>query len=262
MRHFLRTVIIGLIIFFGFSTGFGLQAQERLNAEDIAYKVFSRDDGDDSYSKIDMVLIDKKGRQRKRELDVYVKDFGMLSKTLIRFLSPADIEGTGFLSMENSEGDDTQYLYLPDLGRSRRIVSSQKYLRFVNTDFTYEDMQRRKPEKDNHRLLGEERLFGYACYVLEYTPKDSKTSQYSKIIQWIDKTSFIPIQAEFYNKKGQMFKRLVAKKIEKIDGIWTIMDTQMEDLLENHTTWMGVIEVRYNQGLGDDRFTVQSLEDY
>ena len=236
------------------SQGFG--------AKDIARKVFNRENGRDSYSRVDMVLIDKKGRKRKRELLIYVKDYGELSKTLIRFLSPADIEGTGFLSLENTGADDTQYLYLPDLGRSRRIVTNQKDLSFVNTDFTYEDMQRRKVQKDTHSLLAPEQLQGYSCYVLESVPKDKRSSQYSKIIQWVDKKSFIPLKAEFYDKRGQIFKRLTVDNLEKIDEIWTAMDTQMEDFSENHTTWLGVIDVRYNRGINDVKFTVQNLEDY
>ena len=239
-----------------------VRAQETPTADEIAGMSYNRDDGKDSFSRIEMFLIDANGNERRRELFVYAKDYGELSKNFIRFLSPADIDGTGFLSQENPEADDTQHLYLPELGRARRIVSSQKDLRFVNTDFTYEDMQRRKPEKDRHRLLREESWQGHPCYVLEYTPREKKSSQYGKIIQWIDKESFIPVKMEFYNKKGKMFKRLTVASLKKIDGIWTAEDTLMEDYSEKHKTRMLVTEILYNRGADDGIFTLHNLEDY
>ena len=267
MRRFL--LIMKLLIFLPVLTLFifeasvcTLYAQAPLGGDEIAYKAFNRDDGEDAYFKIEMTLIGKRGSQRKRLLDIYIKDYGDLSKNLTRFLSPADIEGTGFLSWENDDKDDTQYLYLPGLGRTRRIVSSQKDMRFVNTDFTYEDMQRRRVEKDTHQLLKEEEWQGHQCYVVEYIPKDKKSSQYSKFVQWIDKESFVVVKAEFYNKKGVMCKRLTVNQLEKIGLIWTAMNTQMEDLKNIHKTRMQVSEVVYNQNLEDEIFTLRNLEDY
>lgn len=239
-----------------------LTAANALTGDEIARAVYNRDDGEDSYAASHMMLVDDKGNERHRDLITYEKDYGELLKGFIRFLSPADIEGTGFLSWENEEADDTQYLYLPDLGRSRRIVSSQKDLRFVNTDFTYEDMQRRKPEKDTHAIVGEETWEGHSCYVLEDVPKSKKSSQYSKIVRWIDKESMVPVKIELYNKKGEMFKKYTVEKLEKIDGIWTEREVLMDDLSEKHSTRMTITEIMYNRGLDDETFTLQNLEDY
>ncbi|MFH1771807.1 MAG: outer membrane lipoprotein-sorting protein [Candidatus Omnitrophota bacterium] len=237
-------------------------AEVKLTGDEIAKRVYERDDGDDSFATMDMVLIDKSSNQRKRTLTLYSKDFGKLSKNLIRFTSPADIEGTGFLSLENEAADDTQYLYLPDLGRSRRIVSSQKNLQFVNTDFTYEDMQRRKLDKDSHELIKEESFKGYNCYVVEYISKNEKDSQYKKIIQWIEKKSFVPVRIDFYNKKDELFKKMTVEKLEQIQGVWTAVDTVMEDFSGKHKTIISINAIKYDQGVEDDIFSVPSLENY
>ncbi len=240
----------------------GAYGQGPPTGDDIARMAYHRDDGEDSYFEMDMILIDKSGNERERKIKTYSKDYGELSKDFIRFLSPADIEGTGFLSWENETGDDTQYLYLPDLGRARRIVSSQKDLRFVNTDFTYEDMERRKPAEDYHELLREEDLGGYSCYVVEYVPKEDTSSQYGKIIQWIEKNSLVPVKSEFYNKRDEVFKLLIVYELVMIDGIWTVADTVMDDFSENHKTRLITQDVIYNQGLDDEIFTLRNLEDY
>ncbi|RLF33291.1 MAG: outer membrane lipoprotein-sorting protein [Thermoplasmata archaeon] len=233
--------------------------EELLSGKEIMEKVFNRYDGDDAYFKIEMVLVDKRGNARRRILKVYTKDYGELMKSYLEFLKPPDIRGVKFLSWENKDKDDTQYLYLPALGRARRIVSSQKNLRFVNTDFTYEDMQRRHPDKDTHALLGEEVYQGYPCFVVESIPKKG-TSQYSKRISWVDKERFLVLKTEFYNKKGKKCKIFRVEKIEKISGIWTAIRTVMEDLIRQHKTLMNVVEVKYNQGTDDEIFTLSNLE--
>jgi len=231
-----------------------------LDGGDIMKKAFLRDDGDDGYFKTEMTLVDKMQNTRFRLLEIYTKDYGELIKTYLKFIEPPDIEGTTFLSWENEAKDDTQYLYLPALGRARRIVSSQKDLRFVNTDFTYEDMQRRHPDKDEHRFLREENYHGFTCYVVESIPKKG-TSQYSKRISWVDMISFVVLRVDFYDKKANKVKKLKVEKLENVSGIWTPMDTAMEDLKSNHQTLMKVLEVEYNQGISDEVFSLRHLEE-
>ena len=113
----------------------------RMDGQILAQKVYERDGGRDSYARVKMVLVDKRGNKRTRLLLTANKDFGSLTKTYIRFTSPAAIKGTAFLTWEYEDRDDDQFLYLPALRRVRRIVARQKKNRFVNTDYTYEDMQ-------------------------------------------------------------------------------------------------------------------------
>ncbi len=221
---------------------------------------FNREDGKDARFSLEMTLIDKGGSERKRRLEIFSKDYGALLKTFLKFTQPADIAGTIFLSDENETGEDTQYLYLPALGRARRIVSSQKDLRFVNTDFTYEDMQRRRPEKDNHRLLKEEKYNGWDCWVVENIPLAGGTSQYSKRISWIDKESAVIVKVDLFDRKQNPCKKFSVIKLEKIDGIWTATQTLMEDLKEKHKTAMSITGAAYNTGLDDEIFTVRNLE--
>lgn len=235
---------------------------EKLTGRDIAQRVYDRDDGQDSFTSGEMVLIDKRGKKRVRKITVQEKDYGKLTKTLIRFTEPADIEGTGFLSWENEDGEDDQFLFLPELKRVRRVVSSQKNKSFVNTEFTYEDMERRKVDDDEHRLLQEEEVDGKACYVVESIPKGGKKSQYSRLVSWVLKDIYLPIKVEYYGKAKKLAKVLTNGKIEKIDGIWTAMEAEMVNVKENRRTLIRITEANYNRGIPDDVFTKRNLEDY
>ena len=92
------------------------------------------------------------------------------------------------------------------------------YVKFVNSDYTYEDMQKRKVQKDHHKLLRSEPFKNYDCWVLESIPKDSKDSQYGKRISWIVKDIFVAVKTEFYNKKGKLQKIFTVRKLHVIDG--------------------------------------------
>jgi len=208
-----------------------------------------------------MVLVDKRGNTRSRFMITATKDFGNLSKTFTRFTQPASIDGTGFLTLENEDGDDDQFLYLPALKRVRRIVSKQKDSRFVNSDYTYEDMQKRKPAKDNHRLLGSQVIDEYGCWVLESVPKDPHDSQYGKRVGWIAKDIFMPIKTEYYDKRGQLVKAFSARSLKDVDGIWTIMESEMHDLERKHRTLMKTAAIKYNGGIPDKVFTTRYLQD-
>jgi outer membrane lipoprotein-sorting protein len=232
-----------------------------MDGRTLAQRVYDRDDGKDVYAKVEMLLIDKHGNERLRTMITATKDFGALSKGCTRFLSPASIEGTGFLYWENEERDDDQFIYLPALRRVRRIVATQKDNRFVNTDYTYEDMQKRKVDKDDHKILGTERIGDYDCWVLESAPKDSGDSQYGKCVSWVVKDIYVPVKTEYYDKKGQLEKVFTAKSLRKIDGIWTIMQSEMRDLKREHKTLMRITGIKYNSNIPDSVFTTRYLEE-
>jgi outer membrane lipoprotein-sorting protein len=207
------------------------------------------------------LLVDKHGSERLRTMISATKDFGPLSKGYVRFLSPASIDGTGFLYWQNEGRDDDQFIYLPALRRVRRIVTTQKDNRFVNTDYTYEDMQKRKVEKDNYNILGTERIGDYECWVLESVPKDPEDSQYGKCVNWIVKDAYLPVKTEYYDREGRLEKVYTARGLTRIDGIWTVTQSEMRDLKREHRTLMRISGIKYNSNIPDSVFTRRYLQE-
>jgi hypothetical protein len=241
-------VLLGL-----FTTSY---SAEKLDARTIVQRVNDRDDGKDSYAKVDMYITDRSGITQVRSMISAVKDFGTLSKSYIRFTSPASIDGTSFLSWQVKGKEDEQFLYLPELGRDRRIASSQKDGDFVNTDFTYEDMQERNVDKDSHKILREEKLGTYDCWVIESVPLDPKTSQYKKWVSYIPKGIYLPLRVEYYTRPiRQPTKILTTRRLEKITGIWTAKEVEMKNYERNTLTILRTLEIKYNKGLPDRMFT-------
>ena len=135
------------------------------SADDIARRVQDRDTGRDSRSTMRMKLVDRHGRVRERALTLMslrgrgspgVPDTAPDGdRLLIRFTYPNDIRGTGFLVWEHPASEDERFLYLPSLGRVRRIAGAETQESFVGSDFTYEDIGGRELDEYTYALVDE-----------------------------------------------------------------------------------------------------------
>jgi len=135
-------------------------------------------------SQITMELVNRSGKTCSRTVERYsAKDEKGNLSTLIRFLQPADVKGSGFLSVEHSGTDESRHLYLPALKKSRRISAGEDSDSFMGSDFTYEDLDEIELGEHDFSLLGEETVNGVKCYKVEAVPteeKRKKTTGYGK----------------------------------------------------------------------------------
>lgn len=228
----------------------------------LAQDIHDRYSGDDMTRLQTMELIPATGQPRTRELTIIAVDNGGLRRTMLRFTAPADIQGTGFLAVEDGQGGTEQFLYLPALKRSRRIVAGQKGRSFVNTDFTFEDMERRPVDDSEHAVTSQEEMQGVACWVLESRPRPEAGSEYSFIRAWVAKDMPVVLRADFFKKGTVPVKRYTVLQLEKIQGIWTETKVVMEDLETGHKTTLATREVKYNTGIDASSFSVQALENW
>lgn len=195
-----------------------------------------------------IILIDKNGKQESRE--AWVKQKGT-DKRIMRFTAPASQAGIAVLALPNN----VMYLYLPAFGKERRISSSVKNQNFAGTDFSYDDMEP-KPfaEKYTPKLLKTEGN----VFVVELTPKAG--SDYSKIIVNINKTNYYPEKMEYYNK-GNVKVKVATYSFKKVGNYWNATEIEMQDLKKNHKTKMQMSDVKYDNGLSDNEFTVRKLKE-
>lgn len=231
-----------------------------LTGREVQLKVKNQSTGDDHIWRWDMRLINKNGYVRKRIAYRYMKETNGLRKIIVRFHSPADIRKTGLLTWENANADDTQFLYLPALKRTRRIATADKEQSFVGTDFNYEDMENLSVDNYTYSAATTEMRDGKECYVYDAFAKPGANTVYSRMRQWTSKKSWIRIYVEYYGKRGKLFKIATAKNIQKIDGLWTPLYIAMENLQDKHKTEIITSNIIYNSGLSDDLFSLMNLE--
>lgn len=234
----------------------GLQVMEREETQN---------KGDDEFNKMSMKLINNRGQERNRKVEYYRKtDAEDNDKILMRFLEPADVKGVGLLTVEYSDRDDDQWLYLPALKKVRRITASDQGDNFMGTDFTYEDIRSEKLDQHTYTVTGSEMIDGHDCFVIEAVPsteKQKKESSYSRRELWVRKDIFLTVQAKFYDKKGELFKVEVRKDaVEAAPNIYRPNFMEMKNLKTGHTTQLTFDERRINTGIDDQVFTERELK--
>ncbi|HEX7672348.1 MAG TPA: outer membrane lipoprotein-sorting protein, partial [Polyangiaceae bacterium] len=205
-------------------------AAEDLSADQIAAKII-RGNGftwEGAHTRLRMTLIDDKGQKSERALDVLGrrKDGRLASK--VQFLSPSDVAGTKFLTLEKASGGTEQYIYLPGLKRTRRISGRDQEGSFMGSDFTYSDLSRKDDQGAKHAKLPDENVGSDATYVIESTPASVKDAGYSKVRAWVRKTDFVALRTKFYDASGKLVKTLYAKKVRDIDGKPVVVDATMK----------------------------------
>jgi hypothetical protein len=229
----------------------------------LAKMIYERPDGSDAASQTIMTLTENTHKPRYRTLFSYRLDSDDgATQTLIRFTQPADIDGTGLLTLDHPGKESSQWIYLPALDRVRRIASSRKGGRFVGSDFYYEDLQKREVGKDHHKIIGTGKIGSIETTLLESIPVQPGNSVYSKRISWVHINSLTPLKVEYYTDgRATPIKRLEVSRIKKIQGYWTVIDCTMHDLDSGHQTRLTTKAIKYDQDLPKSLFTNQALSD-
>lgn len=237
-------------------------------AREIMQNVDARDDGDRRVSDMAMLLIDKNGAERMRKVRSFDKDFGQDKYRIMFFLEPADVKDTGFLTYDydDPKKDDDQWLYLPALHKSKRIASSDKSGSFMGSDFTYSDMTTRDLEDYDYTLKKEADVDGVKTWMIESVPRRKEVideTGYTKSVLFVRQDNFVLIRAVHWTHEGEKLKYFDIKRLEKIDGIWTPVELHMttkQGKTTLHKTVLSFANVKYNQSLDDEAFTVRRLE--
>jgi len=197
-----------------------------------------------------MSLIGKNGSQKQRDTKIYQKGTEL---RLVRFLSPADVRGVGFLRL----AEDRLYLYLPAFRKVRRIASSVKNENFMGTDFSYEDMSQSEYARDyTARLLPAQNN----QYVLELAPRPAADVSYSKLVMYADQSNYVLRRIEYFNKSGKLEKVLTVDNAEKIKGYWFGKRMEMRTVKNDHRTVLELSDIEFDQGLPDDFFSKRNLK--
>lgn len=234
------------------------QARAELSADQVAQKAYDVEDGQDLEAHL-VMTITKDGDAKTRQLSFARKDFGKDSKVLFKFTAPALVQGTSFISWSRVQGDNDYWIYLPALKKVRRIASSDKSQSFMGSDYSYEDLSKRSLSKDSFSLRGKENVDKASCYILQAVAKD-KGEEIVRRVAWIRQDNFLIAKAEFYDRSGKLKKRLANSQLKRVQNIWTVMFSQMEDVQNKSRSTLALSGVRYNTRVPDRLFNPESLK--
>jgi outer membrane lipoprotein-sorting protein len=261
----LTTLLLSSVLAFASCSSFAADTNDA-EAVKIMQAVEKHASPPDEEVKISMKLIDSNNSTSSRTATFYRKqraENSLDDSKLIRFHTPAEMQNSAVLTLENASRSDDQWLYLPAYHTSRKIPSSNRGDRYMGTDFFYEDVSDDKIAEYNYKITGKEVINSRNCTVIEQVPTNDtvkKESAYGKKIKWVDAERNLVAKIEYYDKSGKLSKRYTAENAVQTNGFWRWQKVTMIDVQLNHKTTIDYSDRKINSGVDKNLFTVRSLE--
>ncbi len=216
----------------------------------------------DISSIIEMTTIETSGKKSVREMNVKALNIDNKSTimSLLVFSKPKREKGVALLSHAFKTKQDKQWLYLPNIRRTKKLAPKGRKGSFMGSELSYSDLIPQSVEDFNYRYLKDGIVNQRNCSIVERTPK-SRDSLYSKQITWFDKENLVGLKTEFYTLKSKPVKTLFTTEI--------ITDNHGNSrpgllVMKNHKTGRSTqlrnLDYQINTGLQEDEFSETALE--
>jgi len=200
-----------------------------------------------------------------------VQQDGIHNSTFTRFHSPAEVKNEGILIIENASGKNDVLLYLPAYKKIRRVESQQQSGSFMGSVFSYSDIATPHVDEYEYKVVKDEKCPGaenasVLCHQVEAIPANEEIKTrtgYGKSVAWVRQDNFMVVKAEYTNLEGEVFKRLEASKIKKVDeknNKWLAHELFIANLKTGEFTRLTFEKVKVNEGIPDSIFTQQNLQ--
>ena len=172
-------------------------------------------------------------------------------------LAPESLVGSAFLVRERPGQASAMWVYAPAARRVREIVPVDAYEHFLGTDFTYADLGLVRLH-EHYRFLGEADHDGQRAYKVEEVVPEER-AYYSRIITWIGVDSKLPLQREYYDVAGELWKAEEFTEVTPINGVPTPLRITMQDVQVQNTTELHFAQVHAGTEVSDSLFDPEQL---
>ncbi len=99
---------------------------------------------------------------------------------------------------------------------------------------------------------------GAACWKIQSTPKEAKSSQYTRSLVWVRKADYALARIENFIR-DQIVRRLNYLELANVQGIWTARVLDMSDLRRGSRTRLTLDKLQYDVPMKDEDFTLQAI---
>lgn len=241
----------GWVLLFFLSGSTGLFAQQ---ADEIVQKMEDKMRGTSSYFEMSMTTV----RPRyTREVTMKAWSKGD-DYSLIFITGPARDKGIGFLKRKKEIWN-----YMPSIDRTIKMPPSMMSQSWMGSDFSNDDLVRESSMVKDYanRILREEVLNGYSCWVLEMTPKPESSVVYSKIIVWVIKEKYLQLKVDHYDEDEAIVSTITFSEFKVMGGREIPLSMEMVPMnKENNKTIITYQDAMFDIDIKDEFFSVQNLK--
>ncbi|MGZ6253849.1 MAG: outer membrane lipoprotein-sorting protein [Candidatus Binataceae bacterium] len=139
---------------------------------------------------------------------------------------------------------------------AREITPLAGYEPFFGTDFTYQDLSFVRFH-GHEKLDGTEMHGGVKAYKLEETLANNP--YYSKVTTWVATDTGLPIERDYYDVDGKLFKSENFEKISMVDNVPAVMKIAMNEVQSGGSSDIDVSSVECDKQAATRLFNPKDL---
>lgn len=220
-------------------------------------KALKQFDSKDEEAKVRLSIIEPDGSKKTREISIQRVGGKGEQRVMARILAPADLKGTGFLSIMTKETEN-QWVYLPSSKQTRKVVTGdQKEGGVLGSELRYEDFNPSVVRETEVKLIKTETLAGKSYDIVEYKIP-AGMSPYQTAQVWIEKGNDTPYQIDYF-AGAEKVKTINFQNYKKIGGVSRPAKMVIKNLKNNRGTEIELTSVKINRGTSLQSLSVESL---
>jgi hypothetical protein len=216
--------------------------------------------GCNSRALVDLRMRDGRGGERHRRIRTVTKHIHGRMHSIGRVIAPEYLRGTTLLSIEARDRSDDVFVYLPSLGRVRRVSMSRRADSFLGSDLTYQDFDRHRPEDYRIESLARERVDGEPVHVITTRPRGSETYRRVAFVAALSDLAILELR---YFKAGDAqpsrMVRFPRASIRKSGGNLIPTRIHAANTLRGSETEVEITELEVNPEIDDRLFSIVTL---
>ena len=188
------------------------------------------------------------------------KGFPDGERILTVVLAPEDRRGVAFLMRELPDRSAVeQSVWVPAVRRVRTILPVEGLTPFLDSDFTLADLGF-VAVRTRYDFVDTTTREGAAVHQIKETPQSPHARwYYSHVFTWLRADSALPVERQYYDPSGTLWKDERFTDTAVVDGVPTVLDVHMDDRQAGGSSELHVDQVSYDAELPDELFDPQRL---
>jgi hypothetical protein len=210
---------------------------------------------------IELVVRSDTGQERRRTLHAMSKVIDGRVHSLGRLVAPEHLRGMTVLMVESKDRSCDSFLYLPSLGRVRRVTTAQRGDAFFGTDVTYADLERQRADDFEPGAVQEELRAGEPVHLIDARPL--REYDYARVHFAIAASDLAILETSYWKRGAREPYRVIrAERASMVAEDGHVLPTHIavESRDRGTTTEVWLRDLRINPEIDSRLFSVKTLE--
>jgi hypothetical protein len=212
-------------------------------------------------SRLDLVIRDRSGQERRRTFHTVNKIIDGRLHSIGRLIAPEYLRGMTVMVIEAGGQRHDAFVYLPSLGRVRRVTTAQRGDAFLGSDLTYEDFERQHVDDFELTFAEPQPIGGEPCHVVRGRPRRRFTYEYADF--FVARSDDAILESRYYKRGAETpYRVILSPRAFMTNGDDHVLPKRIlvRNLVRNTSTEVTVHEIAINPEIDDRLFSAVTLE--